>query len=244
MDEELQAFRPDPADVTPLYIQLANKLSNAIGKGRWRPNEALPSERTLSGMLSISRVTARKAIDLLCERGVLTRVRGSGTYITPKLEQPLSRLSSFSEELSQRGAKAGSIWLSRELGAATPLEMLSLGLSPNMPVARLKRLRTADEIVMAIETSTIPAVYMPDPQAVADSLSDYLEERGIHPVRALQHIRAVNASAAQARLTDLAPNTAMLHITRVSYLGSGAAVELTHSWFRSDYYGYVTESQR
>ena len=244
MDEELQAFRPDPADVTPLYIQLANKLSNAIGKGRWRANEALPSERTLSSMLSISRVTARKAIDLLCERGILTRVRGSGTYITPKLEQPLSRLSSFSEELSQRGAKAGSIWLSRELGAATPLEMLSLGLSPNMPVVRLKRLRTADEIVMAIETSTIPAVYMPDPQAVGDSLSDYLEERGIHPVRALQHIRAVNASAAQARLTELAPNTAMLHITRVSYLGSGAAVELTHSWFRSDYYGYVTESQR
>lgn len=244
MDEDLQAFRPDPADVTPLYIQLANKLSTAIGKGRWRASDALPSERSLSGMLGISRVTARKAIDLLCERGILTRVRGSGTYITPKLEQPLSRLSSFSEELSQRGARAGSIWLARETGSATPHEMLSLGLSPNMPVVRLKRLRTADEIVVAIETSTIPAVYMPDPQAVGDSLYDYLDCRGIPPVRALQHIRAVNASAAQARLTDMAPNAAMLHITRVSYLGSGSAVELTHSWFRSDYYGYVTESQR
>jgi GntR family transcriptional regulator len=122
--------------------------------------------------------------------------------------------------------------------------MLSLGLSPNMPVVRLKRLRTADESVVAIETSTIPAIHIPDPQAVGDSLYDYFDGRGIHPVRALQHIRAVNASAAQARLTSLPPNAAMLHITRVSYLASGAAVELTHSYFRSDYYGYVTESHR
>jgi GntR family transcriptional regulator len=241
---QLSDFKPDPASVTPLYMQLANKLSAGIAGGDWRANEALPSERMLSEMLDISRVTARKAIDLLCERGLLTRRRGSGTYITPKLEQPLSRLTSFSEELSQRGFAAGSRWLEREVGIAAPLELLSLGLSPNMPVVRLKRLRTADNVVMAIETTTIPAQHMPDPNGVTDSLYGYLEAHGAVPMRALQHIRAVNASTEQARLAGVPEGAAMLHITRVSYLESGAAVELTHSFCRSDYYEFVAESRR
>jgi GntR family transcriptional regulator len=237
-------FRPDPDSVTPLYIQIANRLSAGINSGDWRANEALPSERTLSEMLEISRVTARKAIDMLCERGMLTRRRGSGTYITPRLEQPLSRLTSFSEELSQRGFVAGSRWLERTLGVAAPLELLSLGLSPGMPVVRLKRLRTADDVVMAIETTTIPAIHMPDPHGVTDSLYGYLEARGAIPMRALQHIRAINASVEQASLAGLATGAAMLHITRVSYLQSGAAVELTHSFCRSDFYEFVAESRR
>lgn len=241
---QLSDFRPDAASDTPLYVQLANKLSSGISSGDWRANEALPSERMLSEMLEISRVTARKAIDILCDRGMLTRRRGSGTYITPKLEQPLSRLTSFSEELRQRGFTAGSQWIERATGIATPLELLSLGLSPNMPVARLKRLRTADDVVMAIETTTIPATHMPDPMRVTDSLYGYLEARGTVPMRALQHIRAVNASPEQARLAGLEPGAAMLHITRVSYLDSGVAVELTHSYCRSDYYEFVAESRR
>ena len=244
MMSTLAAFKPEPDSDTPLYLQLANMLSDGIAGGEWRANQALPSERVLSDMVAVSRVTARKAIDMLCERGMLTRKRGSGTYITPKLEQPLSRLTSFSEELRQRGFTAGSRWLQRDIGAAAPLELLSLGLSPHMPVARLRRLRTADEVVMAIETTTIPLQYMPDPQQVNDSLYGYLEARGAIPMRALQHIRAVNASAEQARLAQIKEGEAMLHITRVSYLDNGAAVELTHSYCRSDYYEFVAESRR
>ncbi|MET3130836.1 GntR family transcriptional regulator [Oxalobacteraceae bacterium GrIS 1.11] len=244
MLDKLAGFKPDPHCDTPLYMQLANMLSDGIGAGDWRANQALPSERMLSELLDISRVTARKAIDMLCERGMLTRKRGSGTYITPKLEQPLSRLTSFSEELRQRGFTAGSRWLQRDIGVAAPLELLSLGLSPHMPVARLKRLRTADDVVMAIETTTIPALYMPDPQSVTDSLYGYLESKGTIPMRALQHIRAINASAEQAKLAGIKTGAAMLHITRVSYLENGAAVELTHSYCRSDYYEFVAESRR
>ena len=210
----------------------------------WRPNEALPSERMLSDTLAISRVTARKAIDMLCQRGMLTRRRGSGTYITPKLEQALSRLSSFSEELHLRGFNAGSQWLQRETGIAVPEELMALGLSPNTVVARLKRLRTADDVVMAIETSAIPAQYLPNPSAVTDSLYGYLENCGTVPVRALQHIRAINATAEQARLAGIKQGVAMLHITRVGYLENGVAIELTHSYCRSDFYEFVAESRR
>jgi GntR family transcriptional regulator len=244
MSLQLDEFKPDTESVTPLYLQLANKLSDGIHSGFWQPDEALPSERMLSDMLSISRVTARKAIDILCERGMLTRKRGSGTYITPKLEQPLSRLTNFSEELRQRGFTPGSQWLSRETGVAAADEILALGLSPNTPVSRLKRLRTADNVVMAIESSTIPAQYLPNPKAVSDSLYGYLEAHNLMPVRALQHIRAVNATPEQARLANIKQGAAMLYITRVSYLESGATIELSHSYCRSDYYDFVAELRR
>ncbi len=242
--DKLMALKPDPASATPLYLQFSQKLASAINAGDWQADEALPSERTFCDVLGISRVTARKAMDLLFEQGLILRKQGSGTYITPKLEQPLSRLSSFSEELRQRGFNPGSRWLSRDIVHATQEEVLKLGLSPNSSVARLRRLRTADDVVMAIETSTLPLSVMPDPKAVGDSLYAHLDGAGTPVVRALQHIRAINASEEQARLAGIRPGTAMLLITRVGYLDNNVAIELTHTYCRSDYYDFVAELRR
>ena len=241
---ELQAFKPDDDSVTPLYLQLAGKLADGIKNGAWKAEAALPSERMLSEVLGLSRVTTRKAIDLLCERGLLTRKRGSGTYITPRLEQPLSRLTNFSDELRQRGFTPGSQWLKREIGVACAEEILALGLANGACVARLSRLRTADNVVMAIENSVIPAHYMPDPDQVGASLYGYLDAHDLLPVRARQHLRAVNATAEQAALAKIETGTAMLHITRIGYQASGIAIELTHSYCRSDYYDFVAELRR
>lgn len=234
-------FRLDESLATPLYIQLASRLKELIYSAFFQVNEALPSERSLCEALGISRVTTRRAVDLLCKQGLLERRHGSGTYITLRLEQPLTRLTNFSEELRQRGFTPGSKWLSRSIATANSEEILSLGLSPSSQVARLKRLRTADKVVMAIETSTVPSVYLPDPKKVTHSLYGHLEELQHAPVRALQHIRAVNATAEQARMVQIKTGAAMLLITRVAYLANGAAVELTHSYCRNDYYDFVVE---
>src|SRR5882672_8374287 len=137
-------FKADPHAASPLYMQLAQKLAQAIRDGEFQTEDALPSERVLSESLDLSRVTARKAIDRLVEQGLIVRKRGSGNYIAPKLEQPLSRLTSFSEELHQRGFKPSSRWLTRTFTLAAPDEQLSLGLTTGERVARLERLRLAD----------------------------------------------------------------------------------------------------
>src|SRR5690349_11114302 len=155
------AFQLDQTDNSPLYMQLARKLAPDVREGRYQADQALPSERTLSEQLDISRVTARKAIDQLVEQGLVVRRRGSGNYIAPRIEQPLSTLSSFSEQLQQRGYTPRSHWLRREISAADADEQLTLGLSPGERVARLERLRLADEVVMAYETSVIPASLLP-----------------------------------------------------------------------------------
>lgn len=244
MSDTSTEFKADLNDNSPLYMQVARKLIQDVRDGRYQVDQALPSERLLSEQLDVSRVTARKAIDQLVEQGLVVRRRGSGNYVAPRIEQPLSNLSSFSEQLQQRGYRPGSQWLSRSVVMAAADEQLSLGLSPNTRVARLERLRMADDIVMAYEVSVIPASVLPRPEAVGNSLYEHLAQTGHMPVRALQHIRAMNASATLAGQLGVPEGKAVLFITRVGYLESGQAVELTHSYCRSDHYDFVAEMRR
>jgi GntR family transcriptional regulator len=224
---DLHALRPDDSQPTPLYLQLARNLEAAIHAGQWKSEQAMPSERSLSEMLGISRVTARKALEVLLDQGLIRRLQGSGTFITPRLEQPLSRLSGFSEMLRLKGFVPSSKWLEREITLPTHEELIRLSLSPNDKVARMKRLRKADDTVMAIEMSTLPASIMPKPQLVGDSLYEYLDGIGKPIVRALQHIQAINASDEFAALVGIAPGTAMLLMTRVGYLEDNTPIEVT-----------------
>ena len=97
---------------------------------------------------------------------------------------------------------------------------------------------------MAYEVSVLPEAVLPDPASVQASLYEHLAKLGGAPVRALQHIRAINADTKLASLLEVPVGQAVLFITRVGYLESGHAVELTHSYCRSDYYDFVAEMRR
>src|SRR5450830_1881402 len=134
MSHPSTGFKADSNDNSPLYMQVARKLIDDVKAGRYQVDQALLSEQ-----LDVSRVTARKAIDQLVGQGLVVRKRGSGNYIAPRIEQPLSNLSSFSEQLLQRGYRPRSQWLKRAIVSAASDEQLSLGLSPHARVARLER---------------------------------------------------------------------------------------------------------
>ncbi len=242
--KKLTKFKPDARDSSPLYLQLARNLGEAIRDGHYRAQEALPSERILSESTGVSRVTARKAIDQLVDQGMIVRKRGSGNYIAPRLEQPLSRLSSFSEELSRRGYTPKSRWLQRAVTAASTEERAVLGLAANSKVVRLERLRLADEVVMAFEVSVLPQGVLPQPEAVKHSLYEYLASIGKAPTRAVQHIRALNADAVLAAKLGVPIGMAVLLLNRTGYLENGTPMELTLSYCRSDYYDFVAEMRR
>ncbi len=230
----------------PLYRQLAQALADAIHEGRYQADEALPSERALAEMLGVSRVTTRAAIAQLVEQGLIVRRSGSGSYIAPRTEQPQpqSRMTDFSEQWHQRGYATSSRWLDRSIAVAMADEQLSLGLEPGARVARLERLRMADDCVMAYEVSVFPQTVVPDPTAFEGSAYEHLDRMHLAPVRALQHIRAFNAQPQLAEQLGVPDRHAVLLITRIGYLESGLAVELTHSYCRSDYYDFVAETRR
>jgi GntR family transcriptional regulator len=241
---EISKLRPNAIDSAPKYLQIARNITDLIERNAWPADHGLPSERQLVDLLEVSRVTARRALKVVSDKGLVVRRRGSGTYVAPRLEQPLSKLSSFSEELHQRGLQSSSTWLLQDTAVANSHELMTLGLKSGERVARLKRLRRADGAPMAVEYSRLPRALLPEPLAVQHSLYAWLDEAGTPVVRALQRMSASNATPEQARLLEVEPGTALIFVTRVGYGRDGRAIELTESFCRVDVYEFVAELTR
>ena len=234
----------DDPHAGPLYLQLQRRIAEAVAAGRLRPGDSLPPERDMAAMTGLSRVTVRKAVEGLVAQGQLVQRRGSGTFVAPqveRLEQALSLLTSFTEDMARRGKSVESIWLSRALHVPSPEEVMALGLGGGDRVARLERVRRSDGVPLAIERASLPVDVLPDPGEVETSLYAVLQRRGLRPVRAVQRITAANLSARDADLLEVAPGVAGLKIERIDYLPSGRLVEFTRSLYRGDAYDFAVE---
>ena len=226
---------------TPLYRQLQQGLRRVVESGLLQVEDAIPGERELASGLGVSRITVRKALRGLVEEGLLSQRQGSGTFVAPRVEQALSKLTSFSEDIKARGLEPSVTWLDRSVGLATPEEAMALNLSPGSEVSRLYRVRNADGKPMALEQATLPHRYLPDPMLVERSLYAILEKNGFRPVRALQRLRAELLAAEHARLLAVPADSAALYIERRAFLSNGAPIEFTRSHYRGDAYDFVAE---
>lgn len=234
----------DSPGTGPLYLQLQRRIAEAIAAGRLAPGDSLPAERDMAAMTGLSRVTIRNAIQALVASGQLVQRRGSGTFVAPRverLEQALSLLTSFTEDMARRGRSVQSRWLSRQICAPAPEEVMALGLGAGDRVARLERVRMSDGVPLAIERASIPATALPDPEAVESSLYTVLQRSGLRPVRAVQRISAANLSDRDAALLDVPAGAAALRIERIGYLPGGQVVEFTRSIYRGDAYDFAVE---
>lgn len=242
-----QIFTPagfDDPGSGPLYLQLQRRIAEAIASGRLVPGDSLPAERDMATMTGLSRVTVRNAIQALVASGQLVQRRGSGTFVAQKverLEQALSLLTSFTEDMARRGRTVDSQWISRRIDAPAPEEVMALGLGGDERVARLERVRRSDGVPLAIERASIPASVLPEPEAVEGSLYLALERLGSRPVRAVQRISAANLGPRDAELLGVTPGVAGLKIERIGYLASGRVVEFTRSLYRGDAYDFAVE---
>lgn len=228
----------------PLYLRLKSWIESAVRRGAIQPGDALPSERDLAARVEMSRVTVRKAVQHLVRDGVLVQRHGSGTYVAEqphRVEQSLSQLTSFTEDMARRGLVVTSQWLDRGIYPPSPEEMVALGLPAGENVARISRLRIAGETPLAVERATVSATVLPDPEAIGTSLYSHLERSGHRPVRAIQRIRAVSIGDEDAILFGVPQRAPGLHIERTSYLPSGRVVEFTRSTYRGDAYDFVAE---
>lgn len=234
-------FRPE---MGPRYAQLSRHIAGLIRAGRLEPGAQIPAERELADLAEVSRVTVRQAVAELVAEGLLDQRRGAGTFVrpqTPKMEQSLSALLSFTEYMRARGLSSTSRILRRGIFLPTPDEQVALGLAGATRVARVDRIRSADGAAIALEYSSLPLDILPDPELVTTSLYDVLRAGGTAPTRAVQRINAVNAGAEEARLLNLAEGTAVLRVDRTAYLPSGRPIEFTRGLYRSDIYDFVAE---
>ncbi len=225
----------------PLYQRMALSLRAAMRSGALPVGTGVPPERELAAMLGVSRVTVRRAIEELVNEGLLKAKQGSGTSVAGRVEQPLSALGSFSEDMVRRGLVPGSRWISRQLSHPSSDEVLALGLAPTEQVIRLARVRTADGAPIAVERATIRAALLAGELNFGDSLYEALRQHGITPQRAFQRLRAEAVNTQDARLLGLQGGDPVLATERRSFTGEGRPVEFTRSVYRGDRYDYVLE---
>ncbi|KMS56344.1 GntR family transcriptional regulator [Novosphingobium barchaimii LL02] len=226
---------------TPLYLQLARSLREHISSGGIDPGSALPSERDLSEMAGMSRVTVRKGIEQLIDEGVLFRKQGSGTFVARRIEAPGAKLSSFSDDTRSRGEDPGVVWIYKSYAQPTEEEASALNVLTTAKVARLGRVRLAGGEPLAIEHAVIPAIFMPDLESLGDSLYQALESHGFRPTSGTQRVRASLATPTEAGILCVEQNSEVLRIERKTRIPDGRIVEFTRSVYRGDRYEFVTE---
>lgn len=228
----------------PRYVRLRTRIEAAISTGLLAQSAPLPAEREIASLSGLSRVTVRRAMQDLVDRGIVVQRQGSGSFVSdapPKVEQSLSRLTSFTEDMDRRGLTSSSEWLGRGIYMPSPEEVMVLALSSGESVARVERLRRANDRPMAIERASLPVDILPNPLLVDSSLYKVLEAGGNRPVRALQRISAINLGDEDAGLLGVEPGAAGLRIMRTSYLPNRRVVEFTRSIYRGDAYDFVAE---
>jgi GntR family transcriptional regulator len=118
-------------------------------------------------------------------------------------------------------------------------------VTPGEELVRLERLRLANHEPMSIEESYLIHACCPgilNHDYAQEPLRETLDqEYGLRLVRARQVIRAIAASAAQARLLNVAPHAPLLFIERVSYSQHARPVEFLRIHYRADRYSLYNE---
>jgi GntR family transcriptional regulator len=230
----------------PFYHQLYEILRAKIVRGDWQPGQMIPAESEIVRIYKVSRITARQALDGLVQDGLIYRERGRGTFVAqPTFEKAMMRIRSFTDDMQQRGLKARTKVLCKELIPA-PAEIASqLGIPEQEELVRFQRLRMAGDDPLSIEESflihrTCPGILSHD--FAQESLREVLtREYGIRWSRATQHIRSILAPPPTAALLGIKPKSALLYVERVSYDEQNTPGEFLRIMYRGDRYVLYNE---
>jgi GntR family transcriptional regulator len=206
------------------------------------PDDMLPTERQLAERFGVSRMTVRQALNGLRADGILRSVRGVGTFVArPRLSKGPA-LTSFSEDLMARGYEPSTELIAAEEVNAETTVAIDLGIPPGARVYRIERLRLADGSPMCHEEVYLHAPRFPNllEQDLTHSLYKVLETKyDVRLRRAHQQIRAINIGAHPAQLLSVEPNSAALHVKRISMDDAGRLVERGQSICRGDLYDFT-----
>jgi GntR family transcriptional regulator len=232
----------------PLYLQLYELLRENITQGRWKVGDLIPPEPELIAQYSVSRTTVRQVLDMLVSEGLIYRQQGRGTFVSqPTLEQGLTRIVSFTEDMRQRGLESSTRVLFSGIVPAPAEAAAKLSLSGGDELVRLERLRLANGEPLSVEESLLSHALCPgilQYDFAAYPLRRTLEEKyGIRLARATQVIRAVASTPALSLSLGTPQRSPLLFIERISYSTRGQPVELLHIYFRGDRYALHNELQ-
>jgi GntR family transcriptional regulator len=224
----------------PIYARIESDLRRSIASGEWRLGSRIPTEDALRARYGVSRMTVRHAVDRLATAGLLVRRQGVGTFVAKtKLERVTSRLLGFHEDAVAHGLDPATRVLRAGTVAAGEEDAVLLDVAPGAPLYEVVRLRTTGGEPIGINT----IVLLPEVARSLDGI-DYAESfygavaarLGSEVASANQTVEAVSAEDEAHELLQVAPESPLLRVTRVTYVADGRLIGLTRTLYRGDRY--------
>lgn len=245
----LLALRIDKKSPIPVYVQMADAIRALLQQLSLPPGAAFPPERVMCATIGVSKMTLRQAYSLLERDGLIEARRGSGTFVAqPHLEKNLRELRSFTEEMAARGKVASSRLLQFCVKQPSFRTQKFFALAEGQKVCEIRRLRLADHVPVAIETSELPEHLFPRLEEFdlrERSLYSVLEESyGIRLTWCREEISAAMPDTAQKKLLELDRAMALLVIKRMSYAANDQPIELAVTVYRGDMYSAIIDAAR
>lgn len=234
-----------PSRSLPVYHQLSSILRQQIKDGAYTPDKAMPSEMQLSSGYDVSRVTVRRALELLEAEGRIVRRHGVGTFVAPpsrNAQVPSRRVSGLVENLISLGMDTTAQLLEYENGIVPPVQVAqALGLQSDDTVLKMVRLRSHRGATLSVST-----VYLPHSVAhlVQEHMLDdrpvvrMLEDGGIRPYRAEQTMTAVPADDAVAKWLGIGVSMPVIRLRRTIFNDQGQPIQHYVGLYNPDNYEY------
>ncbi len=213
-----------------------------IEAGEWRPSDRLPSEPDLAASMGVSRATLRDALRSLEEDGFVTRLQGSGTFVTHRrrMKNNLDANFGVTDLIRSMGMRPGTDGARTFEARATAEEAELLAIPRGSPVRCLERVRTADGQPVVFSVDVIPAGRLRDRldllgEVGEGSVYELLErELGAVVRQGVATIRPANADDELAVRLRVPAGTLLLYLLQVDYDLDGRPVLLSHEHHLAD----------
>jgi len=231
----------DPRTTAPRYVRVYTALREWIDNGKYSPGEKIASEEEIGQMFGVSRITTRKAIDLLVEDDLVYRLHGKGTYVAENVQQRAGMANIGKRTRDARRVATRGKFDQIEIGEtdADPKTCVDLKLASGARVLRISYVRVFSGTPVAFATSYIPAEFGVEIQA-GDLRNETtlvaLEKSGLKPVGAGQLISATLADASIAGTLGLNMGSPVLRIKQIVTDANQLPLERFIVYYRADKY--------
>lgn len=218
--------------MVPLYQQVIEQIMIDIEHNKFDKTRRLPTEDEMSRNYGVSRITIRKAVSELANRGIVVKKQGKGTFLkTPPMKKVLNNSAmSFTNLCHANGKVAGSKELEASICIPEDTDVIeALGLQEGEKAVRIRRLRYADGKPLVIEDNYFPLKYsyLIGIDLENKSLYSYLEtEQGINIISGHLTMRLIRANNNTAHLLNVQRNTPMLQLWSTNLCENG---EILHT---------------
>ncbi len=228
---------------TSLHERVTTDLLARIQAGQFRPGDMIPTEAVLCSEYCVSRITVRRAVAALVERGLVTRRRGVGSFVTGRsAELREFHLVGFLDETLNLDHRV----LQDSVDHAGERVTAALGLEPGSPVRCICSVVHRDD-----EPFTVTDAYTADLPDRRVSPADYAggvpsatamgRRLGHRIVRAEQELDAVAADALTATQLGVAPGSPVIRARRTYFSANDRPIQYLVVRYHPAHYRFVVD---